>query len=232
VDDDTDEFTYRPAGGRRRVSMFVAVPVVAGCAALGTIAGVIVPLWAPVESGGGKAVQALPAAAAPAKTVSSSEEVTAVKPAAVPALRDIAPSVTPAAEPLRAQRQPVAPQPVRTISEDEQAATPRSPVIETGSVEQRPPRPGDEATAPVPSKHETTSKHEMVPKHEATPKHETERGEPSARTEGHARRQRARKVRRVYVPRPAQQPAPAQTSGSPAVKPASQSNFTSMVPPQ
>src|SRR5262245_11854698 len=40
VSDDEGGFTYRPAGGRRRVSMFVAVPVVAGCAALGTIAGV------------------------------------------------------------------------------------------------------------------------------------------------------------------------------------------------
>ena len=39
-----DDFTYQPAAGRRRVSMVIAVPVIAGCAALGSFAGVTHPL--------------------------------------------------------------------------------------------------------------------------------------------------------------------------------------------
>jgi hypothetical protein len=44
VSDDPNSFTQSPAGGFRRVPMRVALPVILGCAVIGSIAGVMHPL--------------------------------------------------------------------------------------------------------------------------------------------------------------------------------------------
>ena len=44
VSDDPNSFTHPPATGSRRVSVLVALPVILGCAVVGSIAGVVHPL--------------------------------------------------------------------------------------------------------------------------------------------------------------------------------------------
>lgn len=209
MSDDTGEFTYRPVAGRRRVSMFVAVPVVAGCAALGTMAGVIVPLRSPPEPGD-RGAPVLAAPARPGTTAQSagddgSKAVMMPSASAVPASGVAGVAVVPTKDIARPQAQPVSPQPVRTISEDSQPAPPRPPVVETGSVDQRLPRAGDDASA--------AGAHQ----------HEAARGEPRPLSDAHAQRLRAKKMRKVYV-RPLAPAAPA--------TPALPQNFNTLVPPQ
>jgi hypothetical protein len=215
VSDDTEGFTYHPAEPpRRRVSMLVAVPVVAGCAAIGALAGVLAPLRAPHEPGREKAaqVQPVPARATPKAQASGSaaaETVAAAPVTATPASAEqsaSAPGEVREASPPRAR--PVALQPVRTISEEEASAPLRPPAIETGSVELR--SPGAAGDADGPGKRA---------------KDEAARSAAPARPEGHVRRLRAKRLRRAYVQRPAQ-------PSLPPLQPPSQNSYTSLVPPQ
>ncbi len=221
VSDDEGGFTYRPAGGRRRVSMFVAVPVVAGCAALGTIAGVIVPMRSPGGPAVERASQAQTASRQPAGRMPSAAdaEPTAVAipaPPAAPGSGGVAP--VPVKEVVPSPPPRPVPQPVRTISEEELLVSPpKSPAIETGSVDHRP-TPADDARAPVTHSKREASQGEPVP------------AETSARSEGRARRMRAKRVRRVYVQQPQPQAAPPSQAG--VMAPPSQNSYTSLVPPQ
>lgn len=220
VSDDEGGFTYRPAGGRRRVSMFVAVPVVAGCAALGTIAGVIVPMRSPGETAVEKASQAQAVSRLPAARMQPAVDAEP-KAVAIPAPPAVSGSGGVAAVPVKevvpsSPPRPV-PQPVRTISEEELASPPKSPAIETGSVDHRL-TPADNARVPVTHSKRGASHAEPVP------------AEASARSKGHARRMRAKRVRRIHVQKP--QPQAASPSQAGVMAPPSQNSYTSLVPPQ
>lgn len=148
MSDDADGFRYQPATssvvGGRRVPMLVAVPIVAVCAALGTLAGVLHP---PGPNG--------PAAHHPSETAnapsSSPELVGGLRPApnsaavvAAPSLQEAAKVARPAdvpatADPLqqREQRERAAPA-YKTASQQDTPAPVPAHLVKTGSVSETP----------------------------------------------------------------------------------------------
>jgi hypothetical protein len=190
---DENGIARRPGWGGRRVSMLVAVPVVAGCAALGTLAGVLQPIHSfsrAASSRIDKRVEA-PANAAPATVhpaattpaLPAARSVVALPPSSP---RDVPPPADRQGSPAAAS--PPDPPVQREPSRRELAAPASVEPLRTGSVER-----GGTDVAPAAS-----------PKSEAADVSAAARPEASAPPAAKPRRQaRAKRVRRTYA-RPAQ----------------------------
>jgi hypothetical protein len=126
VGNDQDHFTFVPAGGRpRRVSVFVCLPVILGCAVLGSILGVTHPLRS-IFTGEHRAEQ-------PADPSLASIVLIENAPAA-------GPNSSSAGSPVQAER----PESVGAHSVSTHAQSPTTPavaLVSTGSVD-RPSSPG------------------------------------------------------------------------------------------
>jgi hypothetical protein len=139
VSDDADGFTYQPAlsgAGRRRVPMLIAIPIVAGCAALGTVAGMLHSASPP------------PPAELPAHALSTSPELEESSRPAPPSEAPPAPpsqgavkassTYTPVAEPPRQQDVPEPPAAPTVKPAPQNEAPPPTHLLKTGSVDQAP----------------------------------------------------------------------------------------------
>ena len=141
MSDNADGFTYQSAlsgAGRRRVPMLIAIPVVAGCAALGTLAGMLHSASQP------------PPAELPTQVLSTSPgfvespRVAVPSSEAPPAPHDVEEGVkasstyTPVAEPPRQRElpEPASAPAVKPTPENE--APPPTHLLKTGSVDQSP----------------------------------------------------------------------------------------------
>lgn len=151
MSDDADGFTYQPArsgASRRRVPMLIAIPVVAGCAAIGTVAGMLQPAppAPPTEH----------SAALPAHVLSTSPEVVessrpapnSAAPSVVPSVLGVAKAASPADAPVvdpprqRELPEPAAAPAIKPTPQNEAPAP--SLLLKTGSVEQSPQAIGED----------------------------------------------------------------------------------------
>ena len=139
---DGDGFTYQPVG-RRRVSMLIAVPVIAGCATIGSVAGVLHPL----SSLFGDRLTASHAPVAEAMVPVADKAHTVALAPVVPVPRQLlvvqAPAISPAPSPAR---------PADKVGEKDKPAAPRQ-VVTTVSTEEPPalqaPSQSETPAAPV-----------------------------------------------------------------------------------
>ena len=196
---DDDGIARRPKGGRRRVSMLVAVPVVVGCAALGTVAGVLHPMrsFAPAADpearrADARAQGSTRPAAIPVRSVTAEPAGAVAAVPSPPRTAGVAPVATPAppaVSPPPSSQKP----PIERPASSAEATTP-APVapLRTGSVD-RGTREGQDAAAAEPPRATAASPAAALPQ-------EAEAPQPAARPR---RQARAKRVRRTYA-KPAQ----------------------------
>jgi hypothetical protein len=145
-----DGFTYQPVG-RRRVSMLIAVPVIAGCATIGSVAGALHPLSSlfgdrPTPSHAQVAVATdsyAPVAVATEPVADKAHTVARAPVVPTPAVVQ-APAISPAPSPARPVDKPAI---TDKVGEKDKPATPRQ-VVTTVSSEEPP-------TLRAPSQRET-----------------------------------------------------------------------------
>jgi hypothetical protein len=138
VSDDADGFNYRSASmgpGRRRVPMLIAIPVVAGCAALGTLVGVLRPLGSSSPADQHQVEPAQVLSTVPGAAESSQPLLRSESPTAVPSILAAAPA--PAGDLPQRPEQSGRVVPTVGIAARQGAPEPVYP-FKTGSVEQPP----------------------------------------------------------------------------------------------